>query len=227
LVGLQNIATKGLKRATSIYNDNSNRPYFKKIDLLCDRLCTDLSVTGKALVNINSHGIAWAIKDFIFVFNRIIGAWCIIRDYFISKDEGMQCVRDALDPNFEKDFLAWQEATAKFSQTLINSFENLNIHNRQLRNGNRKQSNTSTKMKQHENLKIFDPTVIENDEVQLSGSYLKSAVYKPVSSTSISSTCSRATDPTQDSLRHLFGDILKEFETDGNLLFERGLQEQQ
>jgi hypothetical protein len=220
LFDLQNVAAKGLKSASMIFNDNSKRPYFKKIDLLCDRLLQDLSVTGKAVTNINSHGVAWATKDFIFVFTRIIGAWSIIRDYFYTNQEGMKCVKEEMDPEMEKNFLAWQEATLKFCQSMITTFENLNVRN--LRNGNRKPSTTTSKTKSTESFqKIFDAPVIDNEDIQLSGNYLKSAVYKPVSSISSASTrVSGRDDPTQESLKFMFKDILKEFEKDGKFEFD-------
>lgn len=210
---------KGLKSASMIHNDNFKRPYFKKIDLLCDRLSQDLSVTGKALVNINSHGVAWAVKDFIFVFNRIIGAWCIIRDYFYTQEEGMQCVKEEMDPELEKNYLAWQDATAKFSRSLITSFENLNVRN--LRNGNRKPCSTG-KTKGTENFqKIFDPLVIEAEDAQLSGTYLKSAIYKPVSTVS-----SMTSHQNQDPFKCMFGDLFKEYQSEQpKTLYERASAE--
>ena len=85
LCEMQKIALEGCESATKIFYAHSKRPYFKKIDLLCDRLKQDLVCTDKAVVNINSHGVAWAIKDCIFVLSRIIGGWVILRDYFYSK----------------------------------------------------------------------------------------------------------------------------------------------
>lgn len=162
----------------------------------------DLSVTNKAVININSHGISWAIKDFIFVFNRIINAWTILRDYFYSNSEGMQCVKDSIDPKFAQEFVAWQEATKSLIATLIQSFENL--HERDRRNGNRKNmKEPESNKKRSSNVEpsfdpfktLFDPLIANNSEqAQLSGGYLKSAVYKPVTSSSDGSS-SQPTTP--------------------------------
>lgn len=188
LYGLQRVALRGCESAARIFLNHSKRPYFKKIDLLCDRLKQDLGVTDKAVVNINSHGVSWAIKDFIFVFNRIIGGWAILRDYFYSTSEGMNCVNESVDPNLAEHFMKWQEATEKLANSLVISFENLQNVNH--RNSNRKvmkQSNSvlnlSSADQQINFQHIFDPLVNEDSEqVQLAGGYLKSAVYKPVSS---------------------------------------------
>lgn len=186
LFELQDVALNGCESAAKIYQTHSKRPYFKKIDLLCDRLKQDLTVTNKAVININSHGIAWAIKDFIFVFNRIISAWIILRDYNYCTSEGMSCVKGALNPEFEETFLAWQEATTKMSKVLIQSFESLHV--RDQRNGNRKtgsaqNSPANNKANTDPFQRMFDPLIVENsNEAQLSGAYLKSAVYRPLSS---------------------------------------------
>lgn len=188
LYDLQRTAIQGCDSAAKIFQQHSKRPYFKKIDLLCDRLKQDLGVTNKAVININSHGVAWAIKDFIFVFNRIISAWVIMRDYFYSTSEGMQCVKESIDPNLAQTFMDWQEVTSKMAKSLMNSYENL--HYRDQRNGNRKSSkgmdsnNSSPAAKScRDSFKnLFDPLIAENSEqAQLGGGYLKSAVYKPLS----------------------------------------------
>ncbi|CRL01108.1 CLUMA_CG014440, isoform A [Clunio marinus] len=240
LCDVQDIAVIGCDKATKLFAYHSKRPFFKKIDLLCDRLSQDLSVTNKAVVNINSHGITWAIKDYIFVFNRIMNAWVILRDYYYSKSEGMQCVQDTLDPNFREAFLEWQEVTGKLAKTLVNSFENL--HNKDLKNGNRKlnKENSSaptnfanSKMKCDPFQSIFDPMIAENSEkIQLSGGYLKSAVYRPVSSPEGSTSTSLSPDTSNNlnSLKLLFDDIISDneaFERKGQPkpLYKRGVQE--
>lgn len=202
----------------------------------------DLSITNKAVININSHGVAWAIKDFIFVFNRIINAWVIMRDYFYSNSEGMQCVKESIDPNFTQDFLIWQEATSKLAKSLVNSYENLNY--RDQRNGNRKgstksDSNTSSpacgaKQNNDPFQKLFDPLIAENSEqMQLSGNYLKSAVYKPLSSSEESTppdTPGSIPDHSFESFKLLFSELLPEnafIERSGHPkpLYDRGAAE--
>jgi hypothetical protein len=183
LYELQRLSIHGCESAAKIYQAHSKRPYFKKIDLLCNRLKQDLSNTNKAVININSHGVAWAIKDFIFAFNRIISAWVIMRDYFYSASTGMQCVKDSLDKDFAQDFLIWQEATSKLVRSLVTSFENL--HKRDQQNGKRKTAKCNSPQVPRSDpfQSIFDPLIAENsEELQLSGEYLTSAVYKPLSS---------------------------------------------
>lgn len=238
LCDLQRKALRGCESGAKISEIHSKRPYFKKIDLLCNRMKTDLCVTDKAVININSHGVAWAIKDFIFVFNRIINAWVILRDYYYSKSEGMQCVKESIDPSFNSDFVEWQNATAKLTQSIVQSFENM--HSRDQQNGNRKTNNrgcesnfsspsSGPKTNQAEFQKIFDPLIIENSEqAQRGGGYLKSAVYKPLSSSEESiqpDTSSSSHD--FDSLKLLFNDLLPEnsfMERNGNPtpLYKRG-----
>lgn len=232
LYQLQHIALSGCESAQRIFQAHAKRPYFKKIDLLCDRLKQDLTVTDKAVININSHGLAWAIKDFIFVFNRIINAWIIMRDYFYSTSEGMSCVNESMDPNFQQDFLNWQEATISLTKSLISNFENL--HLRDQRNGNRKTNakdsdslntarSSASKTKSSDTFQnIFDPLIARNSEqAQLNGGYLKSAVYKPVSSSEESTPPDTpgSSSADFDAFKVIFNDLLpnSQLERSGNL----------
>lgn len=237
-LNLQTAALKGLNTASQLCSEHSRRPYFKKIDVLCERLKQDLQSSDKAVVNINTHGIAWAIKDFVFVFNRIIGAWSIIRDYFYTNSKDMECVKREFDPELEKNFLAWQEATCKFVQSLSNSSERLNARNQM--NGNRRvvvpQSNGhSTGSRDHMTHNGSGSAVIENEEAQLAGEYLKTAIYKPVSSKSSQvSSCSELGSklPQVDPFDFMFGSMLrlssddnnkkKDDAGEGKRLYERG-----
>lgn len=221
LCELQEIATSGCESAAKIYPSHSKRPYFKKIDLLCDRLRQDLRVTDKAVVNINSHGVAWAIKDFIFVFTRITSAWVIMRDYYYTKSEGMNCVKESIDPNLAKDFLEWQEATKNFCKSLQKSFENLQYRDQQ--NGNRRGQSSGSKQGSNESSpanghksfqRLFDPLVIENSErAQLEGGYLKSALYHPISSEASSQLTPSSSNefvPTYDSIETMLDDLMSD-----------------
>lgn len=212
---LQDISTQGCDSASKIFPTHAKRPYFKKIDLLCDRLKQDLRITNKAVININSHGVAWAIKDFIFVFTRITSAWVIMRDYFYTNSEGMNCVQDSLDPNLAKDFIEWQEATMKFNKSLIRSFENL--HNRDQRNGSRKTNNSfndsgtaecPTSAKKNDSFQsLFDPQIAEDSSsAQLKGGYLKSALYQPLSSSEESPQ--QTPNQNVESFKFLFDDLM-------------------
>jgi hypothetical protein len=71
LAELTRIAMKGCDLAEDLSNSHKKRPCFKKIDSLAARLKQDLVRTDNVLANINSQGLAWAVKDFIFVFTRM------------------------------------------------------------------------------------------------------------------------------------------------------------
>lgn len=223
LCGMQRSALEGCESSMKVFQAHSKRPYFKKIDLLFDRLKQDLVKTDKAVININSHGVAWAIKDFMFVFNRIISGWVIIRDYFYSQSEGMQCVKESIDPNFYQDFLEWQEATNKFTKSLMKSYENLNA--RDQRNGNRKStpsgsdsSNSSPSVSASSSnsgarKKLFGSLIAENSEeaqehAHLRGDYLKSALYKPIPSLIPDSPGTPNSTHDYESFTLLFNDLL-------------------
>lgn len=241
LCELQRKALRGCESAARIADIHGKRPYFKKIDLLCSRVKTDLCVTDKAVININSHGVAWAIKDFIFVFNRIISAWVILRDYFYSNSEGMKCVNESIDPNFYSNFVEWQNATSKLTTSLIQSYENLNSSDH--RNGNRQSnkgsdsscfhspSSFSSNTSQNEFNKIFDPLIVENSEqaqhvAQRKGGYLKSAIYKPLSSSEASTPLGTPNSASDfESLKFMLTDLLPDDvfkERSNNPLYKRG-----
>lgn len=101
------------------------RPCFKKIDSLCARLKQDISRPDGVLNNLNSQGVAWAVKDFIFVFTRIINAWLILKGYVYNHSEGMKKVQAAFSGNFQQGFLQWQQVTQELIENIIESFENL------------------------------------------------------------------------------------------------------
>ncbi|XP_073826168.1 mitoshell [Musca autumnalis] len=122
---LRRLALRGSDIAENLAKTHRNRPCFKKIDSLCARLKQDLIRPDGVLPNINSQGIAWAVKDFIFVFTRIINAWIIIKGYVYNTPEGLNKVKAALSPDFVLAFAAWQDTTMDFIESLIKSFVNL------------------------------------------------------------------------------------------------------
>lgn len=101
------------------------RPCFKKIDSLCARLKQDISRPDGVLNNLNSQGMAWAVKDFIFVFTRIINAWLILKGYIYNRSEGMRKVQAAFSGSFQEGFFQWQRVTQQLIENIIESFENL------------------------------------------------------------------------------------------------------
>ncbi|XP_049548408.1 protein mitoshell [Anopheles darlingi] len=119
------IALQGCKLAESLATNYQKRPCFKKIDSLCARLKQDLLKPDNVLSNINSQGLAWAVKDFIFVFTRIMNAWNIIKGYARSEPRGLAYVQQELCPNFLKAFGQWHKSTLQLTQSLVTSFTNL------------------------------------------------------------------------------------------------------
>lgn len=122
---LTRLALQGSEIAEKLAYTHRNRPCFKKIDSLCARMKQDLIRPDGVLPNINSQGIAWAVKDFIFVFTRVINAWIIIKGYVYNTPEGLNKVKSALSPDFQTSFAAWQDTTMDFVENLIKSFVNL------------------------------------------------------------------------------------------------------
>lgn len=119
------MAMRGCELAERLAHTHRNRPCFKKIDSLCARMKQDLVRQDSVLANINSQGMAWAVKDFIFVFTRIINAWIIIKGYVYNTPEGLAKVKTSLSPDFHESFLKWQDSTMDFVDNLIKSFVNL------------------------------------------------------------------------------------------------------
>uniref|UniRef100_A0A1Q3FSQ8 Bromo domain-containing protein n=1 Tax=Culex tarsalis TaxID=7177 RepID=A0A1Q3FSQ8_CULTA len=124
-VALTEMAMQGCELAEQLATHHQKRPCFKKIDSLCARMKQDLIRPDSVLANINSQGIAWAVKDFIFVFTRIINAWIIIKGYVYNTPEGLERVQKVLSPDFLESFSKWQDATIDFVDCLIKSFTNL------------------------------------------------------------------------------------------------------
>lgn len=119
------MAMRGCELAERLAHTHRNRPCFKKIDSLCARMKQDLVRQDSVLANINSQGMAWAVKDFIFVFTRIINAWIIIKGYVYNTPEGLAKVKTSLSPDFHDSFIKWQDSTMDFVDNLIKSFVNL------------------------------------------------------------------------------------------------------
>uniref|UniRef100_A0A182PMQ3 Bromo domain-containing protein n=1 Tax=Anopheles epiroticus TaxID=199890 RepID=A0A182PMQ3_9DIPT len=128
-------ALDGCKKAEALATCHQKRPCFKKIDSLCARLKQDLVKTDNVMSNINSQGLAWAVKDFIFVFTRIMNAWIIIKGYVHNKPEGLTSIQRELCPNFLDAFGRWHDTTHELVQSIIKSFINLNKLAKQQRGG--------------------------------------------------------------------------------------------
>lgn len=125
LIALTDMAMQGCELAEQLANNHQKMPCFKKIDSLCARMKQDLIRPDSVLANINSQGIAWAVKDFIFVFTRIINAWNIIKGYVYNTPDGLDRVQKVLSPDFLDHFLKWQDSTIDFVDSLIKSFTSL------------------------------------------------------------------------------------------------------
>lgn len=140
---LTRLALRGSEIAEKLAYTHRNRPCFKKIDSLCARMKQDLIRPDGVLPNINSQGIAWAVKDFIFVFTRVINAWIIIKGYVYNTPEGLNKVKSALSPDFTASFAAWQDTTMDFIENLIKSFVNLDNLVQSQKNVYQKTDNTT------------------------------------------------------------------------------------
>ncbi|XP_033249951.1 protein mitoshell isoform X1 [Drosophila miranda] len=115
------LAIHGTNISEAVANTHSTRPCFKKIDSLCVRLKQDLLRVDGVLANINSQGIAWAVKDFIFLFTRIMSAWTILKSYLYNDTDGIKKIIDILPMGFMQVFNTWQLATIPMIDMVIQS----------------------------------------------------------------------------------------------------------
>ncbi|XP_026844433.1 protein mitoshell isoform X1 [Drosophila persimilis] len=124
-VDIVQLALHGSNICAAVANTHSTRPCFKKIDTLCARLKQDLLRVDGVLANINSQGIAWAVKDFIFLFTRIMSAWTILKSYLYNDMDGIKKLIDILPMGFMQVFNTWQLATIPMIDMVIQSIVNL------------------------------------------------------------------------------------------------------
>lgn len=185
---LQQIATNGCQIAERLVEHHKKRPCFRKIDVLCSRLMQDLEKDNykNVVANVNSQGIAWAVKDMIFTFTRIINAWLIMRGYMYNRLDGLEKIKDAVDPDLTKNFLVWQEATTKLVDSLVKSYSSLDLtvqNQRGSKSANESASEQDSKSFQDSSF-LDSSTIEESEEAQRkydeTGSYFKSAVYHPL-----------------------------------------------
>ncbi|XP_062551955.1 protein mitoshell isoform X2 [Armigeres subalbatus] len=205
LIALTEMAMQGCELAEQLANNHQKRPCFKKIDSLCARMKQDLIRPDSVLANINSQGIAWAVKDFIFVFTRIINAWIIIKGYVYNTPDGLDRVQKVLSPDFLNHFLKWQDSTIDFVDSLIKSFTSLDemvqnqrtcgVQKESSPKGTSRQSKTDEEKERNiqelfEYLKDMIPNLSESkansssDNAQMkhneNGTYFKTGIYEPV-----------------------------------------------
>ncbi|XP_055913039.1 protein mitoshell-like [Eupeodes corollae] len=231
---LKSLALSGSETAEKLAYTHRNRPCFKKIDSLCARLKQDLVRPDGVLPNINSQGIAWAVKDFIFVFTRVMNAWIIIKGYVYNTPEGLNKVRSALSPEFVRSFTAWQETTVSFMDNLIQSFINLDNLVQSQKNVYQK-ANNSTPMKASNDDSFEyssspvdefvglnkEPTATQNTnytytmvedsdltqrENAVNGTYFKTGTYNFIKRESLGST--ESLTPTTTGIEQLFDETL-------------------
>ncbi|XP_070497065.1 protein mitoshell [Chironomus tepperi] len=215
---LQCFASNGCTFAESVAQSYRKRPCFKKIELLLSRLKQELNIHHNITSNINSQGTAWAIKDFIFVFSRIVNAWIIMRGYIYDKSKGLDDLRKDYDPNFCESFIEWQEATLKMMKALMGTVENFDVLTQNKSgNVNKKKEvyvdkDAETKQYSKEFLEkfqkeLFSPKSAENsEEVQIrthqTNAYFRSGYLKPLqidSQYSLSSSMEPTTPVTPSS----------------------------
>ncbi|XP_062133747.1 protein mitoshell [Drosophila sulfurigaster albostrigata] len=139
---ITHISLYGSSIAEQVASAHRQRPCFKKMDTLCARLKQDLLRPDGVLPNINSQGIAWAVKDFIFVFTRIVNSWILLKGYVYNTPEGLNKIKDELPDGFMGAFDCWQITTLTMVEMIIKSFVNLDA---MLQN----QKNSFTKMDMH------------------------------------------------------------------------------
>ncbi|XP_030242410.1 protein mitoshell isoform X1 [Drosophila navojoa] len=125
LQDITRISLNGSDIAERLANAHRQRPCFKKMDTLCARLKQDLLRPDSVLPNINSQGIAWAVKDFIFVFTRIVNSWVILKGYVYNTPDGLNKIKDELPSGFMAAFDNWQLSTLTIVEMIIKSFVNL------------------------------------------------------------------------------------------------------
>ncbi|XP_052899545.1 protein mitoshell [Anopheles moucheti] len=185
---LVKMALDGCKKAEALATCHQKRPCFKKIDSLCARLKQDLVKPDNVMSNINSQGIAWAVKDFIFVFTRIMNAWIIIKGYVPSKPEGLTMIQRELCPNFLVAFERWHETTHDLVESLIKSFINLNKLAKQQRSGGNIFSKPEEQSSSHvdgasagQNTRDLLDDIGEKESLNLNdGAYIRAGVYPNV-----------------------------------------------
>lgn len=193
---LQRTCLEGCSLSESTAQNYRRRPCFKKIELLLSRLKQELNVHQNIVSNINSQGTAWVIKDFIFVFTRIINAWIIMRGYIYDSARELDHLRDNFDPELMNSFLEWQTATLKMVRPLINSVDMLNTYTQNKDISKKKKDKVAREeplKEQHyedEFLEDFQKTlftpqcVANSEEIQLrnhhTNSYFRAGVLKPL-----------------------------------------------
>uniref|UniRef100_A0A182NUD0 Bromo domain-containing protein n=1 Tax=Anopheles dirus TaxID=7168 RepID=A0A182NUD0_9DIPT len=178
LQDLLKLALDGCKKAEALAACHQKRPCFKKIDSLCARLKQDLLKPDNVMSNINSQGLAWAVKDFIFVFTRIMNAWIIIKGYVSCKSEGLLSIQRELCPNFLHAFGRWHGATHELVQSLIKSFISLNKLAKSQRCGNTNIPKTDEPMSSYNDDELSNDPFDDPTEVDLAtGTYYRTGIY--------------------------------------------------
>lgn len=193
---LTRIALQGCDMGENIALGHQKRPCFKKIDSLCARLKQDLLRPDNVVANINSQGVAWAVKDFIFVFTRITNAWIIIKDYANNQSEGLQKVRSAYSPDFYASFEKWQDSTIDFIDQIVKSFAALDdlVQSQRTNFATPTKDDHNTSSSSSDSMKSSSPSVVSNkakqglgfgmEGVQVkhceTGAYFKTGVYEPL-----------------------------------------------
>lgn len=133
-------------------------PCFKKIDSIAARLKEDLVRPDGVMANINSQGIAWAVKDLIFAFTRIASAYTILKGYVYNTPEGLNKIKREFGPGFEESFIQWQHATKEFEKHLIPAFIRLD----RLNQSNNQRNNTISSRKSMDKRNNFKDELLEN-----------------------------------------------------------------
>lgn len=166
----EKLALRGCEIAEEISKARQKTPCFNKLDSVCVRLAVDLKRKNNVVSNINSQGIAWALKDLIFVFTRIVSSWTILRNYVYDGSNSLNRFREMVDSSFFDNFMQWQYTTYGMMESLIKSCENLNFL------APKYQQDTSSKQSSS-----FNSSNVSASEkfCKANGDYVKPGIYHP------------------------------------------------
>ena len=114
--------------AENIAEENEKRQCFKNIRQLCNRTQVNLLKPDMTGANIHSQGVPWVIKDFIFIFIRLINCWSLLNGYFnlINNSNTLSLIDQVLDERFLNVYHKWQFLTKDLAKQIVHIFCTLN-----------------------------------------------------------------------------------------------------
>lgn len=118
------LAVNGSSIASQLAITHRSKPCFYQIENVCKRLMTD--ILRPISPQVEHQGSVWAVKDFIFVFTRIMNAWMIIKGYINNNHSGLHNIKAEFSPELAASFTAWENSSLVFCSNVIKTFINLN-----------------------------------------------------------------------------------------------------